>query len=104
MMKKKPIQEAIDKALDLGKAYDLDNKKIEYLIKAIAQDMFGEDANYKLHKYKIKILEEDKEGIEEANKFLGNTFQEFIDTYGDEKIINVLNRRRQEAREKRDNQ
>jgi len=100
----KPIQEVIDKALDLGGAYDLSDKKIEYLIKAIAQDRFGDDVNYKLQKFKMKIIEEDKEGIDEANEFLKDIFKEFLDC-GDEKVISVLNRRRQErkSRENRDN-
>jgi len=101
----KPIQEAIDKALIFGKEYGLNNKQIEYLIKAIAQDRFGDDANFKLHKFNMKITEEDREGIEEANKFLGDTFKEFLDEYGDGKIIAVLERRKQErkAREEKDN-
>jgi len=72
------IQKAIDKALAIGGAYSLDNEKIEYLIKAIAQDRFGEDADFKLQKFNIKIVEEDKEGIEAANKFLGDTFEKFL--------------------------
>ena len=42
------IQKAIDKALAIGRVYDLSNEEIGYLIKAIAQDRFGKDANFKL--------------------------------------------------------
>jgi hypothetical protein len=78
-MKKKPIQETIDKALDFGRAHQLNNKQIEYLIKAIAQEQFGDDANYKLTRFKMKITEDDEKGIAEAHEFMGNAFKEFLE-------------------------
>ena len=73
------IDDTINKALDLGRLCNLNNQQMQYLIKAIAQDRFGTEANQHLKKFNIKITEEDACGIERANKFLGDKFQEFLD-------------------------
>lgn len=96
----KTIQEEIDRALQYGKEYGLDDKQIENLIKAFARNKYGDDANKELSKFGLCISDKDGEGIEEAEEFLGRILEEFMDEFGDEKIIAVLRRRKQERRAK----
>jgi len=100
MSKSEDLQEAVDKALDLANGYGLDGVHTEYLIKALARDKFGQYANMYLKKFNMKITDEDEDGIEQANKFLGDTFQQFLEEHGDDEIIEKL--KRWKSRERKD--
>lgn len=82
---KKDISEVVDYALVFGRYYKLNNKQIEYLIKAKAEVVYEEKANEELASIGLKITEEDKEGINEANDILTREFEEFIlGSYGEQ--------------------
>lgn len=75
---KKDINEVVDYALVFGRYYKLNDKQIEYLIKARAEIEYEEKVNEELANIGLKITKDDKEGIDEANDVLTRYFEEFI--------------------------
>ena len=78
------MPEIIDEALALGKG--LDSKEIEYLIKAITIEEFGNDALAMLKKANLKLTEDDREGIKRANKRLEDIVNEVLFGTGQNEI------------------
>ena len=68
------IQEVIDYGLVVGTNKCLNNKQIEYMIKAIAINEYGDDANKHLKEIDLQIIDSDSDGINEAQNHLTEDF------------------------------